>query len=448
MAKTYTVRCKELNENGEGIVIFNNKKFDVPGVLPGEKCDIELVYKKGETKAESKARLVKILESSPDREKVACPLFGKCGACSLLHVKYEDELKFKQKKVADLFKDINVQQLPIIGSEKPEHYRNKVYAAFDFVKDKGKTRIVAGMYNEGTHSVTGTADCLLQHSTANAIVKTIIDVMRVTGTKAYDEDTKTGTLRHCYIRVSEKTGKVMLVLVTGTPEFTTKKFFVDTLTKKHPCISTIIHNVNSKKTSMVLGDKDTVLYGPGFIEDKLCGVNFKISPHSFYQVNPKQTEKLYKTAIDFAGLKPLDNVLDAYCGIGTIALSAADKCARVTGVELNKDAVRDAAVNAALNQVESAVFIEGDAGEFMVECEEKPDVVFMDPPRSGSSEVFLKALIEAEPKKIVYVSCNPVTQVRDVRMLVKNGYKAVKMQAVDMFSRTPEVENIILLERN
>ncbi|MCQ2537112.1 MAG: 23S rRNA (uracil(1939)-C(5))-methyltransferase RlmD [Lachnospiraceae bacterium] len=447
MAKTYTVRCKELSDNGDGVVIFNNKKFDVPGVLPGEKCDIELVYRKGETKADSKARLVKVLEPSADRVNPGCRLFGKCGACSLLHMKYEDELEFKQEKVKKLFAGLGIQQLPIIGSDKPEHYRNKVYAAFDFVKERGKVKIVAGMYNEGTHSVTGTADCLLQNSMANSIIKTVIEAMRETGTRVYDEDTKTGTLRHCYIRVSKKTGKVMLVLVTGTPEFTAKKHFVDILTKKHPCISTIIHNVNTKKTSMVLGEKDTVIFGPGYIEDQLCGVNFRISPHSFYQVNPVQTEKLYKTAIEFAKLNQLDTVLDAYCGIGTIALSVADKCAKVIGVELNKDAVADAIKNAELNEAESVLFYEGDAGEYMKECEESPDVVFMDPPRSGSSKEFIDALIEAGPKKIVYISCNPVTQVRDVRMLVNGGYKAVKMQAVDMFSRTPEVENIVLLEK-
>lgn len=446
MGKTYTVRCKELNEKGEGVASFNNSKFAIPYALPGEKCDIELVYKGNDTtRAEAKAKLVKVIEPSKDRVEAGCPLFGKCGACSLLHMNYEAELKYKQEKVAGLFKSFGIEQLPIIASDKPEHYRNKVYAAFDFVVSKGHSRIVAGMYDENTHEVAGTADCLLQHATANSIIRTIIDVMRITGTRAYDEDTKTGVLRHCYIRISQKTGKTMLVLVTGTPEFPAKKQFVDTLTKKHRCITTIIHNINTKKTSMVLGDRDNVLFGPGFIEDELCGVNFRISPHSFYQVNPVQTEKLYKSAIDFAGLKPLDNVIDAYCGIGTISLIASEKCASVTGVELNKEAIRDAAKNAELNKADNVTFVAADAGEFLKDCKEKPDVVFMDPPRSGSSEEFLQAVCDAAPSKVVYISCNPATQARDVEFLAKKGYKPVKMQAVDMFSRTPEVENIVLL---
>lgn len=447
MSKVYTVRCKELNGNGEGVVVFNNKKFAVPYVLPGEKCDIELVYKGTDKKAEQKARLVKVIEPSEARVPAACSFFGKCGACSLLHMTYEEELKFKQDKVAKLFGGFKVEQLPIIGSERPEHYRNKIYAAFDFVVSHGHSKIIAGMYNENSHEVTGTADCVLQKDIANAIIKTIIDVMRITGTKAYDEDTKTGTLRHCYIRVSEKTGKVMLVLVTGTQEFMAKKQFVETLTKKHHCISTIIHNVNTKKTSMVLGDRDTVLYGPGYIEDELSGVVFRISPHSFFQVNPVQTEKLYKTAIDFADPGLLDTAFDAYCGIGTIALIASQKCASVTGVEINENAIKDAVTNAKLAHADNVTFVVGDAGEFLKESNEKPDILFMDPPRSGSDETFLSAVCQASPKKIVYISCNPETQVRDVEYLAKNGYRVVKMQAVDMFSRTPEVENICLLRR-
>ncbi len=447
MGKTYTVRCKSLNEKGEGVATFNNSKFEVPYALPGEKCDIELVYKGNGSRAEAKAKLVNVIEPSKDRVEAGCPLYGKCGACNLLHMNYDAELKFKQEKVAALLNRFGGEQLPIITSEKPEHYRNKVYAAFDFVVSKGHSKIVAGMYDENSHEVTGTTDCLLQHATANSIIKTIIDIMRITGTRAYDEDTKTGVLRHCYIRVSQKTGKVMLVLVTGTPDLPCKKQFIDTLTKKHHCISTIIHNVNMKKTSMVLGDRDTIIYGPGFIEDELCGVTFRISPHSFYQVNPAQTEKLYRTAIDFAELKPLDNVIDAYCGIGTISLIASEKCGSVTGVELNKEAVRDAAKNAELNKADNVTFVAGDAGEFLKQCDEKTDVVFMDPPRSGSSETFLRAVCDSEASKIVYISCNPETQVRDIEFLTKNGYKLVKWQAVDMFSKTANVETVCLLSK-
>ena len=444
MSKQYTVRCKGLDSEGAGLVTFNNSIFSVPYVLPGEKCDIELVYGKNETGA----RLVRVIEPSKDRVEVTCNAYGKCGACNLLHMDYQAECRYKQELVADLFKETGAEQLPFIASDRPDNYRNKIYITFDYQKNaKGQVRYVAGLYQENTRRVVQTNGCLLEKKIAQKITATIIDLMRLTGTRAYDQETGTGTLRHAYFRVSEKTGSVMLVLVTGSKDFKASGRFVETLTKKHGCIETIIWNVNSKKTGMVLGDKDTVLYGKGFIEDELLGLKFRISPHSFYQVNPHQTEKLYRAALEMAEIGKNDEVVDAYCGTGTISLAAAGSAGHVTGVEVNHDAVRDAKEAARTNGIQNVDFVTEDAGKYLESAEKHIDVLIMDPPRSGSDETFLKAAAAAECDRIVYISCEPKTQKRDVEFLMKNGYKCVKMQAVDMFSHTPKVENICLLKR-
>ena len=446
MSKQYTVRCKELLPSGNGLVTFNNSNFEVAGVLPGEKCTRELVYKKEGTGA----RLVDVLEKSSDRIAVKCPVFDKCGGCNLLHMSYDSELAFKEKVIDGLYHDFTMDRLPIIRNNGPEHYRNKVYATFSFEKrGRGDIRQIAGMFEENTRKVVNCTDCLIQNTVANSIIKTILDLMRLTGTRSYDPDTKTGVLRHAYIRVAQKTGKVMLVLVTGVPEFKDKTRFVQTLTKKHPCIETIIHNINPGKTGMILGNRDNVIYGKGYILDELCGCTFKISPKSFYQVNPKQTEKLYNAAVDMAGLKPDDIVVDAYSGIGTISLIAAKKAGRVIAAEINPDAVKDAVENAKINNITNVEFLREDAGEFLErECDKlKPDVIFMDPPRSGSDEKFLSSVCKAAPSRIVYISCNPETQVRDIKYLSQHGYIPKKLQPVDMFSRTAHVECVCELCR-
>ncbi len=444
MSKKYTVRCKELNYDGEGLVVFNNSKFYTPYVLPGEKCEISLVHGKDKTRAKVEA----IIEPSEARVPVNCPVYGKCGACTLLHMKYEEECRFKQNKVQELFKDTGAEVLPFIASSRPEHYRNKIYCSFGFEKDpRGKIKYIAGLYMENTRKICPVESCLLENKIARPIVKTVLDLMRLTGTRAYDPETRTGVLRHAYIRISEKTGKVMLVLVTGTDKFEAGKRFTETLTKKHPCIETIIHNINTKNTGMVLGDRDKVLFGPGFITDEILGKKFKISPHSFYQVNPLQTERLYERAIELAEIGKEDTVFDMYCGTGTISILAAGKAKKVIGVEINKDAVRDAKENANLNNCGNAEFICTDVKEFLKDSKEKADVLIMDPTRNGADEEFLAAVVANSPKRIVYVSCEPVTQARDVKFLMNEGYKLLKVQGVDMFSHTPNTECICLLAR-
>ena len=291
---------------------------------------------------------------------------------------------------------------------------------------------------------------MIEDQKADEIIVTIRGLLKSFKIKTYDEDTQYGLLRHVLIRHGFSTGEIMVVLVTASPVFPSKNNFVKALRKVHPEITTVVQNINDRGTSMVLGTRDVVLYGKGFIEDKLCGCTFRISAQSFYQVNPVQTEILYQKAIEAAGLTGKETVLDAYCGIGTIGLIAASKAKQVTGVELNKEAVRDAIKNAKRNQTKNITFYCEDAGEFMLKMaaeDQQLDVVFMDPPRSGSSEVFLDCLAKLAPKKVVYVSCNPETLARDLRILKKKGYQMQEAWPVDMFPFCDHVETVVLLSK-
>ncbi len=447
MGKKYRVGCKGLDEFGKGKIIFNNKPFAVSHFLPGEKGEIELVFKAKETTA----RLVSLDETSrsADRVEAGCGAYEACGGCQLLHMRYEAQLAWKQKLVEELFPEEQKKGViaPIIAMEQPWNYRHKVYSSFANGK---KREIFVGIYEENSHRIVPTADCRIQHPLANEIIAAIAALMKKKGIPAYNEDRDNGVLRHVYIRVGERSGQVMVVLVTGTKEFKEKNLFVEELRSKFPQITTIIHNINSAKTSMVLGKKENVLYGPGTIEDELCGLRFEISSQSFYQINPVQTEKLYETAVEFAGLTGKETVLDAYCGIGTISMVAAKKAKEVIGVELNETACMDARKNAKKNNCQNVRFITADAGEYMAALAKetgakKPEVVFMDPPRSGSDAKFLQSMVKMAPKKIVYISCNPVTQKMDIDILKKKGYRVAKMRAVDCFCHTYHVENVALL---
>ena len=375
-----------------------------------------------------------------------CKVWKKCGGCQFQGVPYTEQIKIKQKNMNKLLKKYgNVK--PIIGMENPFYYRNKVHAVFD--RDK-KGNIICGTYEAGTHRVVPVEECMIEDKTSQEIIRAIRDMLKSFRIKTYDEDTGYGLLRHVLVRRGFSTDEIMVVLVVASPIFPSKNNFVKALRKKFPQISTVVLNVNDKKTSMVLGERDIVLYGKGFIRDRLCGCTFRISPQSFYQVNPVQTELLYKTAIEYAGLGRKERVIDAYCGIGTIGLVAAGKAREVIGIELNKNAVRDAIVNARENKITNARFYQGDAGEFMegmVSEGERADVVFMDPPRTGSTEKFLTSLVKLGPSRIVYISCGPDTLARDLEFLTKHGYVTRKIQPVDMFSFTEHCEVVCLLTK-
>ncbi|MCD7827915.1 MAG: 23S rRNA (uracil(1939)-C(5))-methyltransferase RlmD [Clostridiales bacterium] len=375
-----------------------------------------------------------------------CPTAGKCGGCQLQNMDYDRQLKFKQAKVVKLLgKYVHVS--PIIGMDNPYHYRNKVSAAF------GTTRsgmIISGVYQSNTHTIVKTDRCMIEDEISDEIILSIRYLIRSFKLTVYNEHTQKGFLRHVLVRRGFKTGEIMVVLVTSTPLFPSKNRFLEELLKAHPNITTVVQNINNKFTSMVLGDSEKILYGSGYIEDELCGCKFRISSKSFYQINPVQTEKLYNLAVDFAELNGSETVIDAYCGVGTIGITVSKHAAAVVGTELNSDAVRDAKTNAKINKIDNIRFYAEDAGEFMeklAENGEKADVVFTDPPRAGCSGKFLKALVKLSPKKIVYISCDPETQARDIRFLTENGYKVKKCQPVDMFPHTKHVETVVLLTK-
>ena len=375
-----------------------------------------------------------------------CNISKKCGGCQFQGIPYKEQLKKKQKKEQSLLGAYG-KVCSIIGMENPYYYRNKVHAVFD--RDR-KGNIISGIYEEGTHRVVPVENCLIEDEKSQEIIRTIRGMLKSFKIRTYDEDTGYGLLRHVLIRRGFSTGEIMVVLVTGSPIFPSKNNFVKALRKAHPEITTVVLNVNDRQTSMVLGDREKPIFGPGFIKDRLCGCMFRISPKSFYQVNPVQTEILYQTAIDYAGLTGKETVIDAYCGIGTIGLIAAKKAGKVIGVELNKDAAKDARINAKENKITNAAFYQGDAGRFMVEMAakgEKADVVFMDPPRAGSDEKFMASAVKMGPEKIVYISCNPETLARDLKYLTKKGYQVKKIQPVEMFAFTEHVETVVLLSR-
>ena len=375
-----------------------------------------------------------------------CSVSKKCGSCQYQGIPYKEQLAAKQKKMGKLLKKFGKVK-PIIGMEDPFYYRNKVHAVFD--RDR-KGNIICGTYEAKTHKVVSVEDCMIEDKISQEIIRTIRDMLKSFKIKTYDEDTGYGLLRHVLVRRGFTTNEIMVVLVVGSPVFPSKNNFVKVLRKKYPQIATVVLNVNDKKTSMVLGERDIVIYGKGFIRDTLCGCSFRISPQSFYQVNPMQTEILYKTAIEYAGLGRKETVIDAYCGIGTIGLVAAKRAKNVIGVELNPDAVHDARINARENKIINAHFYQGDAGEFMEKMAENgecADVVFMDPPRTGSDKKFMSSVIKLGPSRIVYISCGPETLARDLEYLTKYGYEVRKIQPVDMFSFTDHCENVCLLTK-
>ena len=392
------------------------------------------------------------MEKREKNMKYNCPYDKKCGGCNLLKHDYAEQLKIKKAALAKLLAPYG-RLTEVIGMDEPLHYRNKVHAVF--TTDR-KGNVISGVYEEGTHKVVAVDNCLIENEKADEIIATIRKLIPSFKLKVYDEDRRTGLFRHVLIRTAHSTGQIMVVLVLSSTMFPSKNNFVKALLKEHPEITTIVMNINDKRTSMVLGDREQTLYGKGYIEDVLCGNTFRISPKSFYQINSVQTEILYNKAIEFAGLTGNEMVIDAYCGIGTIGITAASymagqpggKGGNVIGVELNADAVKDAIANAKRNNMDNIRFYCDDAGKFMTRMAangQHADVVFMDPPRSGSDETFLNCVARLAPKKIVYISCGPDTLARDLGVLKKKGYRVEKMVGVDLFPMTEHVETVVLL---
>lgn len=378
------------------------------------------------------------------KKDAPCPYYKNCGGCQLQKRSYEEQLYHKQcLAIETLGRFGHVEN--IIGMDEPLHYRNKVHAAFG-LGERG--RVVSGIYKAGTHKIVNVDKCLINDETADGIILTVRNMLRDFKIHVFDERSGKGWLRHVLVRRGFETGQVMVVLVAVSPIFKLQKPFIRKLLEIHPEITTIILNINDRFGPVVLGTRNKVLFGGGYIEDELCGSRFRISPGSFYQINPIQTQILYGKAIEFAALTGNETALDAYCGIGTIGITAASKAKQVIGVELNKEAVSDAISNARLNKIKNCWFTAGDAGKYMEQMAEdkvRADVVFMDPPRAGSEEKFLSSLVKSSPERIVYISCNIETQARDLEFLEANGYKVRRMQPVDMFPFTSHIECVALL---
>ncbi len=387
---------------------------------------------------------------------VSCGVERTCGACQHINTSYEEQLRAKDARIAELFSDASFKEAelrPILGMEDPYHYRNKVISPFAPGKrgPNGGREILTGMYVAGTHQLVNTDGCLVENEQAQQIIRAIRQLMRKHHIEPYDENRHKGFLRHVVVRVGHESGEVLVTLVTNADEFPASKAFCRALVKQCPFITTIVQNVNMRQTNVILGQEERRLYGPGFILDTLCGLSFRISSQSFYQVNAVQTEVLYETAMQFANLDDAKSIIDAYCGTGTIGLVAAKRAAgQVIGVDSVESAIRDARENARHNGVENARFVAADATDFMRNLAaegQQVDVVLMDPPRAGSTPECLDALVALAPQCVVYISCNPDTQVRDLTYLAQRGYHTLIVQPVDMFPHTNHVETVVMMSR-
>ena len=375
---------------------------------------------------------------------VKCEVSKYCGGCSLQGLDYDKQIKLKQEKIDGLLKKYGKVK-PILAMDNPLNYRNKVQVSFGYDQ---KHNVICGNYIKSTHLIVPVKDCMICDNKANEIINSICKLVEKYKISIFDERAYKGCLRHVLIRATN-TGEYMVVLVTGSYTIYKKDLLIKDIIKYNPCVKTIVQNINNKHTSMILGDKNNVLYGDGYVIDELCGLRFKISPSSFYQVNKSQTEVLYKEAIKAADLKKNEVLLDAYCGTGTIGLVSSKYVNKVIGVELNKSAVKDAINNMKINGIKNAEFVCDDAGRFMSKFSKENksiDTVIMDPPRSGSDIKFMSSLVRLRPNKLVYVSCNPETLKDNLNYLTKY-YTVNSIQPVDMFPFTDHVECVTGMQR-
>lgn len=435
------ITTTKLNDNFSCPIEINGKTYYLNNTLENETLEVSI------NKEKRTIKIDKIINPSKYRIKPKCDIYESCGGCKLLHVDYNHQLFLKTEMVKRLFKENNfkVNVLDTIGMTNPTEYRNKNQVVFGY---NNQRKIVSGFYEENTHKIVNFTTCYLQDKVADKIVNTIKDLMMKMRIMPYDEDKQKGLIRHVMVKRSKALNETMVIIVTSTDVFPGRSNFLKALLSANKEITTVIQNINPRKTTQVLGDKEIVLFGKGFINDVLCDKKFKISSKSFYQINPIQTKVLYTKALENANLQKTDILLDAYSGVGTIGIIASDNVSKVISVELEKQAVNDEIINAKLNNIKNIHFYNDDATRFinnLANKKEKIDVVVMDPPRKGSTESFLKAVLKLKPKKIIYVSCDPHTQVVDLKLLV-NDYKITYVQPVDMFPHTQHVENIVCLE--
>lgn len=374
--------------------------------------------------------------------KQTCPVSRRCGGCAYIDGSYESSLQTKYEELKGIYHTAKIE--PFIGMQNPYHYRHKVYASFGY---DSKKRLVAGLYQEDCHKPVFTDSCLIQDELANRIIREFCAIADRMHIEAYDEKSRRGVLRHLYIRTTADSTKAMAVIVIGAGELPGSRKLISSLREKCPEIITAVLDYNAGRTSMVLSGKEKTLFGPGYLNDRLNGFTFSISPRSFFQVNPEQTEVLYRKAIEMADLKKEDKVIDVCCGIGTITLSTASSCSFATGIEISPQAIADAKNNALKNNIRNVRFVCADANEELNRYTEGCTAAILDPARAGLEERALKALAKTKIKRIVYISCNPLTHARDLEVLKHCGYKVKTLQPVDMFPFTRHTECIALLER-
>ncbi len=436
----YIVDIVDNGFEGEGIAKINNFTIFVKGAIKGEKVKI-LILKVNSSYAF--AKILEIITPSKDRCNEDCKSYKRCGGCDLRHIKYDTTLEIKRNMVQSLVNKTLSTQLRVndtIGMEKPFNYRNKAQYPVGLNKEGVP---IFGVFANRTHEIIPTKNCKIQTKISEDIAQYILDFINQNNIKVYDEKSNKGVFRHIIVKVGMKTDEVMCIFVVNEEKIENEKELVSGLVEKFQNIKTIVKNINNKNTNVILGDKNFILYGNGYIEDRLGNFIFKISPMSFYQINPIQTEKLYNLAIQKAELTGKENVFDLYCGIGTIGIFASKYAKQVYGIEIVPQAIEDAKENAKINNIENAEFMVGDVEFALDELIERrkiiPDVVFLDPPRKGLDNTTIKNLLKVKPKKIVYISCNPATLVRDLKIL-EATYKIKDITPVDMFPWTKHVE--------
>lgn len=441
-----TANCIDLSFEGKGVAKFDQGIVFVDGLFPGEEAEIKITYIRAGTNF---GKIKKLLSTSKDRIQPRCPVCTVCGGCQFQQLSYSAQLSFKKNKVKNAFlrtAKLDVEVRDVIGMDNPYFYRNKIQMPVG--KDRSG-KIITGFYKANTHDIVPIEKCYIEDERSTPILATIRQLMKEMRVEPYDEDKRTGVIRHILIRTSYRKKQIMVVLVTNVNSFPGQRNFVNALTSKHPEITTVVQNINKRDTNVILGNYENILFGKGFIEDTLMGLNYQISSKSFYQINPVQTEKLYSAAIEAADIDKDDIVFDAYTGIGTIALLAAKHAKHVIGVEIVYQAIRDAIRNAKHNGVANVDFHAADVADYLDQMaleNQKIDVLFMDPPRKGADARFLESVLKIKPKKIIYISCEPETLARDIRILAGH-YKIVSVQPVDMFPQTHHVETIVFLSK-
>lgn len=443
----HRVYVEDLTHDGNGVAKVDGYTLFIPNALPGEVADVVVTKT---NKSYGFARLVRIEKESEARITPTCEHYGTCGGCQLQHMSYDAQLQAKQKQVQDALAKIggidDCIVHPTIGMNEPWRYRNKAQTPVG--ERNGK--IIAGFYKKRSHYIIDIDRCYIQHEENDHAIQTVKRIAETYGVKAYDEENHRGILRHVLVRHGRKTNELMVVLITNGRELPNKKKIIAAIKNELPNVKSIVQNINSKRTNVILGEETIVLWGDEYIYDKIGDVTFAISARSFFQVNPEQTEVLYEKALEYAGLTGQETVIDAYCGIGTISLFLAKRAKHVYGVEIVPDAIEDAKRNARLNGIENVDFVVGEAEKVIPAWYDegvRPDVIVVDPPRKGCDESLLETMIAMKPKRIVYVSCNPSTLARDLRILEEGGFRTVEVQPVDMFPQTTHVECCVLLKK-